>query len=643
MKQKQKKLILGLGLATVLGLGAASGFRWWRSAVLARTGNSALTVAGKHLSEGKAADSLAALDQAKPDAASRPAWEDLEVKAATGALKLDRLLAIHDARPERIMADENASLMVFRALAARGDLAKADAISAVWQEKSAKPEAWILAQADSHMGNGLAPKALKLLLAAKDWKPADEVQRLMRLAILQAPENLPAAWDHLEKAYGLDPKNADIRSFRGQILEARGLTEEARLEYVAALVSEPGSALRRDQLATFYTRQGDFDHAIPTWLEAPAGQQTGFMEFKGRFWARVVSPAAAAKATPASDGDGAWRKALDSMELAPPGKWMAPVPGGLAPALNQHGEIWWLALLDGLQGGDETGVSNALAAPPARSTGIAPDLIPALRTVLAIRAKRPLQNILWPVLAKHQTRPAFFAALERLSQASRNGADLPETPAIEALARHPAAPAYVFAAAGWREAALRLHDWTAATDTPDDMLYTIAVCLKLNRGPQVAADFLKDRPGALFQGLAGELLIASGKTADGLKRLQAAAPDNSDAGRRAGWLLCLAHLEQRDFPSAQTVLTATPGLADSSQGLEIAAKLALATEKPDEATALYRKAADAGSAEGLTWLLRESVKSGDTTAARELSIKLRGLMPDQLQTRAIQIQLPKIP
>ncbi len=179
MKQKQKKLILGLGLATVLGLGAASGFRWWRSAVLARTGNSALTVAGKHLSEGKAADSLAALDQAKPDAASRPAWEDLEVKAATGALKLDRLLAIQEARPERIIADENASLMVFRALAARGDLTKADAISAVWQEKSAKPEAWILAQADSHMGNGLAPKALKLLLAAKDWKPADEVQRLM--------------------------------------------------------------------------------------------------------------------------------------------------------------------------------------------------------------------------------------------------------------------------------------------------------------------------------------------------------------------------------------------------------------------------------------------------------------------------------
>lgn len=638
---KKRKVVLGFSLAIALGLGATSGFRWWRSAVLARTGQSTLTIAGAHLREGKPAESLAALDQAKPDAASRPAWDELEVKAAAAALKLDRLLAIHDSRPERILADEDAARLVYRALAARGDAAKAQGILDSWQAKTSQPATWTLAEADVHIGNGQGAKALKLLQEARDWPRADEVQRLSRLAILRAPDNLDAAWELLGKACALDPENADVRSFRAQILEARGLTGEARVEYVAALAAEPGSALRRDQLATFYIRQGAFDHAIPTWLETAPGRQTGFMEFKGRFWARVVSPAAAAKATPAGDGDGAWRKALDAMELAPPGKWMAPVPGGLAPALMQHGEIWWLALLDGLQSGDEAGVANALAAPPAKSAGIAPDLIPALRTVLALRAKRPLQGILWPVPAKHQSRPEFFVRLERLCQASRSGGDLPEAAAVETLARHPAAPAYVFAAGGWREAALRLHDWTAAPDTPDDMLYTMTLCLKLNRGPQVAAGFLKDRPGALFQGLAGELLIASGQAAEGLKRLRAAAPDNSDAGRRAGWLLCLAHLEQRDFPAVQAVLTTTPGLAESSQGYEIAAKLALATGKAAEATALYRKAADAGSAEGLTWLLRESVQAGDAGAARELSNKLRALLPDQLQTRANELHLPK--
>ena len=402
----------------------------------------------------------------------------------------------------------------------------------------------------------------------------------------------------LEKAYQLDPRHADVRSFRAQVLESAGRPAEARVEYVAALLAEPDSMLRRDQLAAFYLRQGDFDHAIPTWLEAPPGGQTAFMEVKGRFWAKVVFPQPAQKFPPtrrstSSPAD----KVLDAMELAPPGRWMAPVSSGMASSTIRQEELWWLSLLDLLQTGDEAEAVKTLATAPGKAMAMAPDLAAALRTVLAVRAKRPVDGVFWPEADEKSTRHSFYSKLAALTQAARSGMDLPEAEPLMAECRHPAALAYVLGAAGWREAALQLCPWESTAGLPESMCYTGAMCLKLNRGPQAVVAFLRDSTSPLLRGLRAESLIAAGQASEGLPVMAEVSRDDSAVGRRAGWLLALAHLEQRDFPAVTRVLKETPGLAEAMEGLEIAARLALAEQREPEASAIYWKAATMGSAE----------------------------------------------
>ena len=641
---KKKSWLTGLVLVAVLAVGGIGGYRWWHAAVLRRTGASVLDQARTALAEGRAVDALRALDQAPPPPAEkRSEWQDLEVQTAARALRVDRLVAIWERTPERILKHEAAALLVYRSLSARHEKDGAGTLVAAWAGKSENPTAWTLATVDALMGNGKGAEARRLLETQRDWPTGGEPQRLIRLALLQAPADLNAAWELLDKAYEMDPRNADVRSFRAQVLEAAGRVPEARVEYVAALVAEPGNALRRDQLASFYVRQGDFDHAVPTWLEAEQGAgTTDFMALKGRFWAQVVDPALGSRfaTAGAADSSNPWRTALDAIELAPPGRWLAVVPGGVASALRQHGEIWWLELLDQIQAGDEPAVAMALAAQPGQATAMAPELSAALRTVLALRANKSLAGIIWPVLARGAVRTSFFEQLEKLTMAARATGGKPADAATVAMARHAAGISYVFAAAGWREVALRMHPWDQTTAAPEPMLYTLAMCMKLNRGAAAAAAMLRDRPGALLQGLAGECLLASGAVDDGLKKLTEVAKDPTAAGLRAGWLVGLASLDRGDLAGARTVVTASSALASSPRGNEILAKIALAEGHPEEATRLYRLAAEAGSAEGRTWLLREAVAAGNATKAQAAAMILREQLPDELQTRANQLKLP---
>lgn len=640
---KIRRLPLWFALTLALGASAFGAFKWWRSTAMQRSASVALDEARSALEQGKPAEAIAAIDRAGPATRSSKDAQDLEVTAAASAMHSARLLAIWDREPQRIIAHEPAALLVHRSLAARGATEPAAAVAAAWRDKSPHPASWTLAEADGLIANAKGPDARILLDAAKNWNPADEAQRLMRLAILKAPNDMAAAWKELGNAYSLDPKNADVRSFRGQIMEALGRWPDARVEYVAALVAEPDNALRRDQLAQFYIRCGDFDHAIPTWLDVTEDRSAGFMEVKGRFWARVVNPALASSSPIHwQNKGGAWSVALDAMELAPPGHWIAPTDSTHTSALRMHGEVWWLNLLDLLQSGNETDASTSLAAQPPMATNLAPELSAALRTILALRAERSLESIVWPPPPRGSSSPAWFEQLRALTVAARASTST-DTPAILNVARHPAAIALTFAVAGWREAALRLHPWDTTDGLPDDMTYTISMCHRLNRGPAAAAALLRNASSPFLNGLAAECLIASGKIPDGLKRLASTASDNSDAGRRAAWLLCLASLEKRDFPTAAATLASSPGFKESLPGKEIAAKLALATGKTAEASALYKEAAAAGSPEGATWILREAVKSGNLDAAKEASMDLRELLPDVMQTRDNQLQLPAAP
>ena len=81
----------------------------------------------------------------------------------------------------------------------------------------------------------------------------------MRLALLNSPGNFTAAWNYLDRAAALDPRNPDIHLFRGRVWERAGQLPAAQAEYSAALAANTNSAFLRDQLGEFFRRGGAYE------------------------------------------------------------------------------------------------------------------------------------------------------------------------------------------------------------------------------------------------------------------------------------------------------------------------------------------------------------------------------------------------
>src|SRR5207248_2058510 len=123
---------------------------------------------------------------------------------------------------------------------------------------------WFELDVDALLRRGRRAEAAALL-NSQSFSGAADCGRLARLAMLNTPANLKAAWDYLDRAFALDPHNPEVRLFRGEILDGVGRHDPAKVEYLAALEADPDNPFIRDQLAEFYRRAGSYDLAMITW------------------------------------------------------------------------------------------------------------------------------------------------------------------------------------------------------------------------------------------------------------------------------------------------------------------------------------------------------------------------------------------
>ena len=108
-----KKIIIGLVVLLVLGAGAVFGLRAWRGSVVRHQEERAYKKAGQLLQADQAAEAYAIVAaMAKPD--STLDWPALEVAALAGIRDLPRLSAIYEKTPGRVLANEEASVLVAR-------------------------------------------------------------------------------------------------------------------------------------------------------------------------------------------------------------------------------------------------------------------------------------------------------------------------------------------------------------------------------------------------------------------------------------------------------------------------------------------------------------------------------------------------
>lgn len=73
----------------------------------------------------------------------------------------------------------------------------------------------------------------------------------------------------------------------------------ARVEYVAAHLTDTSNPLYRDQLAEFYRRYDRLDLAVQTWGQDLDDRSADFIWLKALFWSKVATPTSLDSATPA--------------------------------------------------------------------------------------------------------------------------------------------------------------------------------------------------------------------------------------------------------------------------------------------------------------------------------------------------------
>ena len=635
MKSRVPRLLLTGGLFVLSGLLCYFGFVALRGYLKQSRDEQAFRNAKTLLLDRrpeKAFDIIRSRDLTLPD--RHDAWLNLEIETLESLRNMDRLLSLYERRPSEFRKHETASLLVARALMYGDNRMAYEKIRNVWASGGKHPEWWFALDVDALIVRGKGDEALKLL-RSRTFNGDADAERLIRLALLTGNRNLYEAWQYLEQAYRVAPKNPDVRSFRAQLLERIGKAPMARVEYVAAFLSDPENPLYRDQLADFYRRTGRMDLAVETWANGLNDRSADFIRLKALFWSRVASRATIGK-VPDSDIPGKLGPFVAYLQNLPAGRFwddglFRKLPDG-GEVLENRQEAYWLRVLQALKDGNEAKAYDLLLARPFSKGSWSPQIQGGLEKVLAFRLRQapPLdEKELYAVGGKQTERHQFFDQLDRMA---RDGEASPE---LRRLLQSKEAFAAVFMAGGWIEAALQLHAMPVLPDgMPDWLAYGMTQCLRFNRGVPEALEFAEKQPRTpVLELLDAELLLARKRTAEAVAKLDALSRQRSDAGYRAAWILSLVHLEAGKLENARVVLDRQPSLRDSVIGKEIQARMALAAGNAEKAGQIYQSLANS-SAEALTYRARLAFRDKDWKSARQLNMELEKIYPDNMQLRA---------
>ena len=637
-----KRALILLSSMIVLAVGGYLGVRTWRKEVLVRQEHRAFEKARELLKSGEPLQALV-LQQTQARPGSTLDWPTIQLQALIGMRDLGRLTQIFEREPARILADEEASLLVARGYLHGRRPADLEKVRKTWRGRETRQTSWLVLDSDALIIAGKGSEAEKWL-RTHSLPGTNDAVRLTRLAILVAKKNLTEAWQLLAQATELTPRDADLRLFRGQIMEGLGRMEAARFEYASAVICRTNDAFVRDELAEFYRRQGKYPLAIQTWTEVMPNQAPDYFWLKAGFWSRVISPTSL-NATTVSSGD-----------LKPLAQWLVGLPtdrffdtnsfANLADRqryLANRQEVHWLQLLDLLQRGDEKGATELLGFSKFRANSWEPDLEAAVMRILQYRQKHTLKVSiagLNPVGGTNQHQ--FLVELSRAAAGEAAGAKAAVNPELDAVLRGPDAFAAAFMAVGWREAALQLHHpGHPPTAHPMWLAYGLAECLRSNRGTAAGLDFLAQQASSPeLELLKGELLIELQKPEDGLARLQPLASAQSPVGQRASYILALAELDRHQFGNARRWVTNQPLLVRNPMGQELLGRAALGEGKAAEADTIYTGIA-ATSVEAKAHLARRAFARKDWTVARRWTRELMVLMPDSVELRSNLAEIDK--
>lgn len=640
-----KRLLLSAALIVILlAMALGWGLPAWKRHVVARQDDQLYQRAVAQLSRGEPVAALASIDQRANRASTQPSpgdrWVILETAAAVQTRSLTRLSSLLQRAPKVVLGNEEACLLLARGFLHARDQQEFDKVYSGWATNSAQAPRWLVLEVDGLLLHGKADLAMARLLST-NYPGAADVPRLTRLATLVARTNLTAGWNLLADANRRDPRSPDVRLFRAQILESLGKHPLARVEYVAAHLTDPGNPWLVDQLAEFYRRRGNPAAAVDLWARSLATVPTDFIALKWAFWSRVA--VAGTNQPSFTLPQSALADLANHVRHLPAGQFLDEGVLQMHPAAerlaNARPEFFWLPLVENLRQHRAEPALDLLRRNRFRNTSWAPELEWALIRLLSFRQLKTLNPpdlFGLPAGLDLTNRHAFFAELEAIAQQQKLGDPLPQ--ATTRFLESDEAIALAFVAAGWLNTGLAMvADPLNPGNLTPEQAYTWAQALRYARGGKAARAFLEGQTRSpILDLLRGELYLSEGDTANVEPWLAGLRNRVDPTGRRALWLLATLALERGDWEAARQLVAQSSEFAATITGRELLARIQFASGDRDAAAREYaRIAADSpDSMEARAFLAREAFTQKDWPTARRLTEEMLALRPDEIQLRA---------
>ncbi len=637
------------------------GYSLWRSNTLAPLSNvneeqqqADLKLAEKYLHDAEPERSLPIIHKYKKEMESNTSegskWLKLFVAASTDLNNTHQLTLIYQFRPDILKENEKGALTLADLFLKAGNLTEYNNLRNLWTGREEHAAAWILLDAGELLQKGQMQQAYELL-KDKKWNGKNEEERLMRIAIIKLQHNPQEALDILNAEFAKNPKNADLRLFRGKIYESQDKIPLAEQDFQAAANLEPHNFYLQDQLAEFYRRQKNYSKALTVWQKILAQSGNDQIWIKALFWNRVAEPI-----------NYVWKHSPIQNEKHKPfmnyllslkaGEYwnqdaFESTPENL-DALSEYQTTYWLRLLQALKNHDEQEAMALLENNPFEANSWAPLMEITLHRILnyrknstlRIEGEIPHSEPILGSLSSQNSIPNFYKELEQLAHQEVNLASLNLPTSMQALLNNQEAFVAVLLSEGWTEAGLQLQTLNAfSADFPDWFQRLYINGLRQNRGNPMALKFIAQQKQTLILTLLkAEINIAEGKIAEAMPELEKLKSNTNDIGSRAAWLISLIYMQKGQYRLAGEAINMHPQLAYSIQGQETLGRIALMEGEPEVATQIYQKIVQESN-EAKSFLARQAYQQKNWSLARRMTEELLDEFPGNAQ---LQENLKKI-
>lgn len=638
-----KRILLIFGGALLFLLMVLVAALFWRDAVAAKHNRAAFELAAQAIDKGDNSLALRIINSRPPgerDPAAELKWVSLEIRASVQLGLLSRLDSLYGFHRDAVLADEEACLMLARAAMHLDNTNRMELFAEAWLSDSAKPHLWLNFAADKLMLNG-QPEEAEALLLAQHFAGTNDCGRLVRLAMLKATDSFEYAWNLLADAYERNPRNAEVRLYRGQILEQAGQPRFARVEFEAAHLAETNNPIYRDTLGEFYRRQGNPQGALDVWAQKLDAETPGFIWTKALFWNRVLRGAVVAPYAVSSRVDPAF--AFNRyLSRIPTNQFWDEITFDLIPSKSlvqrRQQEAFWLSILEELREGHEGNALDQLRNNPFGNAVWSPELFTSLVRILHFRKRGDLNPPEWDLPPVIDTNAhSFILQLEDSARKQRTIGALYKLPDdLKTVLDSEDAPALAVLVSGWLRAGLDLGKTEAwSNGTPNWVTYSVIQAKRRIDGPEAALAYALQQSsgGRERKLLVAELRLATGDSDSGFAELKGLAQDDSPVGFRAAWLLATLELSRKNHAIATTVVQGQPRLTGQPVGQELLARIAIAQGQTNRAVQIYETIVT-NSVEAKAYLARLAFANSNYSRARELTEALEFELPDVMQIRA---------